>query len=106
MARDGWVCGIDAGSFKTPSYVAWLSGSSFLLDLCCPTVTRPLPKPPSGVQGAQTIDHVDAMLCAIAAQSTVAGSNASEPLGDEPYVDKEASVLREGFIVVPSRGKG
>ena len=46
------------------------------------------------------------MDCAIAAQSTVAGSNASEPLGDEPYVDKEASVLREGFIVVPSRGKG
>jgi len=54
LAKGGWVCGIDAGSFKTPSYIAWLSGSSFLLDLCSPTVTQPLPKPPSGVHNVQS----------------------------------------------------
>jgi len=232
LAKSGWVCGIDAGSFRTLSYVAWLRGTSFLLDMYSPTLSQLLPELPSLVEnvgsyaidapqslpkvghkrrqcdmlaqtptrvlpenlqgledwrlykglielGIQTfwhiyrsgeirifglddtpelplvaetyprkvaedlglgrlpskrnepmryvehiwsflqsqgfrcesvirpsVDQVDAMLCAIAAQSIGADSNASEPLGNKPYVDKEASVLREGFIVVPSRVKG
>jgi len=228
--KDRWVCGIDAGSFKTFSYVAWLKGRSFLLDIYSPAVSRPLPDPPSMVEAVQgyaidapqglprrgrkrrrcdelaqtptkvlpgsleelkhwklykglielgiktfwyiynskdmhilgldgppdlpivaetyprkvaeaiglqlqrlpskrkeptayvdsvwdalrrlgykcesivrpTVHHIDAMLCAIAARALLADGDAWRALGEKPYVDNNGSVLREGFIVVPS----
>lgn len=42
------VCGIDLGSFRTLSWVAWLEESRFLLDVYIPTRERPLPDSPSG----------------------------------------------------------
>jgi hypothetical protein len=30
-----WVCGIDGGSLRTTSWVAWLNGCDFLLDAYC-----------------------------------------------------------------------
>lgn len=228
MAKDVWVCGIDAGSFKTLSYVAWLKDFSFLLDLYSPILSKPLPEPPPMVQMVQcyavdapqglpeigrkrrrcdelaqtptkvlprsledlehwklykglielgiktfwfihnskdmrifsldgpldlpivaetyprkvaevmglqrlpskrkepvryvdylwhflqllgyrcesivrpSVDQIDAMLCAIAAQALVTSGDACEALGDQPYVDEKDCVLREGFIVVPS----
>ncbi len=41
------VCGIDLGSLKTPSYVAWLKGGTFHLDAYLASVERPLPEPPA-----------------------------------------------------------
>lgn len=40
------VCGIDAGSLKTPSYVAWLRDQEFLLDIYIPSSDKPLPESP------------------------------------------------------------
>jgi hypothetical protein len=56
----------------------------------CESVVRP------------SVDQVDAMLCAIAAQALMADEEAWQALGEKPYADKRGSVLREGFIVVPS----
>lgn len=42
------VCGIDLGSSSTPSYVAWLRGRRFLLDLYLASVDHPLPEAPRG----------------------------------------------------------
>lgn len=42
------VCGIDSGTFKTPSYVAWLRGGQFALSSFRPTAIDPLPQPPAG----------------------------------------------------------
>ena len=43
------VCGIDLGSWKTLSWVAWLEDEGrFLLDVYRPTPERPLPDSPSG----------------------------------------------------------
>jgi predicted nuclease with RNAse H fold len=43
------VCGIDLGSFKTPSYVAWLEGKEFLFDLNITSKEKPLPSLPTGI---------------------------------------------------------
>jgi hypothetical protein len=40
------------------------------------------------------------MLCAIAAQSLATNEKAYGASGEKPYADQEASVLREGFIMV------
>jgi len=37
------VSGIDLGSFKTPSYVAWLEGKEFFFDLFIALKEKPLP---------------------------------------------------------------
>lgn len=42
------VCGIDLGSFTSTSYVAWLRGRRFLLDLYRASAEMPLPSPPAG----------------------------------------------------------
>lgn len=42
------VCGIDAGSLRTLSYVAWLHDGFFDLDVYTPTAVRPLPGTPRG----------------------------------------------------------
>lgn len=42
------VCGIDVGSFRSPSYVAWLQNREFLLDLRLLSPEAPLPDPPPG----------------------------------------------------------
>jgi predicted nuclease with RNAse H fold len=42
------VCGIDSGTFKSRSYVAWLRGSEFLLSTYRPAVDVPLPADPPG----------------------------------------------------------
>jgi hypothetical protein len=42
------VCGIDAGTLKSLSYVAWLRGSEFLLTTYRPTAGVPLPQTPPG----------------------------------------------------------
>jgi predicted nuclease with RNAse H fold len=46
-----------------------------------------------------TVDQIDAVLCAVAAQSEC--EDRSELLGEAPIWDKAESVLREGFIVLP-----
>jgi hypothetical protein len=43
------VCGVDLGSFKTPSYVAWMEGKEFYLDLYLPSKEKPFPALPSGI---------------------------------------------------------
>ena len=49
-----------------------------------------------------TVDQVDAMLCAIAAEACVA-ANGLPPgsVGQPPFVDEPAQVIREGYIVSP-----
>jgi predicted nuclease with RNAse H fold len=42
------VCGIDLGSFTTPSYVAWLEDGFFALGDYRPTLAEPLPPSPGG----------------------------------------------------------
>jgi hypothetical protein len=42
------VCGVDVGSLRTLSYVAWLKDRQFVLDLYIPSVEDPLPQPPEG----------------------------------------------------------
>ena len=37
------VCGIDLGSFKTKSYVAWLEDGHFYFDVYIPSKDKPLP---------------------------------------------------------------
>jgi dCTP diphosphatase len=44
----GVVCGIDSGTFKSSSYVAWLRGSEFLLTTYRPAPEDPLPQSPLG----------------------------------------------------------
>ena len=43
------VCGVDLGSFKTPSYVAWLEGNEFYFDLYLASKEKPLPSLPFGI---------------------------------------------------------
>jgi predicted nuclease with RNAse H fold len=40
------VCGIDVGSLRTPSAVAWLHGSELSFGAYVPSASRPLPEPP------------------------------------------------------------
>ena len=42
------LCGIDLGSFRTPSYVAWLEDGQFALDAYLASPDRPLPPSPGG----------------------------------------------------------
>jgi len=42
------LCGIDLGSFRTPSYVAWLEDEQFLLDEYLASPDQPLPPSPGG----------------------------------------------------------
>ncbi len=42
------LCGIDLGSLRTLSWVAWLEDGRFLLDVYVPSPERPLPASPSG----------------------------------------------------------
>ncbi len=42
------LCGIDLGSLRTPSYVAWLEEERIVLDEYLATVERPLPPSPGG----------------------------------------------------------
>ncbi|GMA61691.1 DUF429 domain-containing protein [Alicyclobacillus fastidiosus] len=48
-----------------------------------------------------TVDQVDSMLCAIAAEDVVRGSCVK--VGREPFIDTEDRIIREGFIAVPGR---
>lgn len=60
------------------------------LGYACPSVERP------------AVDHVDAMLCALAAKAYLdAGGPPSGTVGLPPVIDNEAEVLREGFIIAP-----
>jgi len=48
------------------------------------------------------VDHVDAMLCTIAAEACLmAGGPPEGTVGSNPTLDTDARVLREGFIVSP-----
>jgi predicted nuclease with RNAse H fold len=42
------VCGIDLGSFRTPSYVAWLEDGEIVLDSYVVSAEQPLPPAPGG----------------------------------------------------------
>jgi dCTP diphosphatase len=47
-------------------------------------------------------DHVDAMLCAVAAQAYLeCGGFPPGTVGAEPYIDEDERVIREGYIVAP-----
>lgn len=56
---------------------------------CCPGVLRP------------AVDQVDAMLCALAAESCLASALPPGIVGQPPFVDEEERVIREGYIVSP-----
>jgi hypothetical protein len=50
------------------------------------------------------VDHVDAMLCALAAEACLhADGLPAGTVGLPPVVDRDERVLREGFIVAPGR---
>ncbi len=51
--------------------------------------------------GPHTVDDVDAMLCAIAAEQL--SQCVACRVGNPPSVDHDGQVLREGYIVVPTR---
>ena len=60
------------------------------LGYVCRSVVRP------------SVDQLDAMLCAIAANTLVeTGGLPAGSVGDAPLVDRDARVLRGGFIVAP-----
>ena len=40
------VCGVDVGSLRSLSYIAWLQEQRFVLDLYIPSIETPLPSPP------------------------------------------------------------
>lgn len=63
------------------------------LGYACPSVLRP------------GVDHLDAMLCALAAEACLEEDGALPPgtVGVPPVVDVEGRVLREGYIVAPDR---
>ena len=42
------VCGVDVGSLRSLSYIAWLQEQRFVLDLYIPSIETPLPSPPFG----------------------------------------------------------
>jgi predicted nuclease with RNAse H fold len=46
------VCGVDVGSLRTSSAVAWLSDGELELSTYVPSAERPLPEPPAGVEPA------------------------------------------------------
>jgi dCTP diphosphatase len=48
LLKTAVVCGIDSGTFKSSSYVAWLRGSKFLLTTYKPSIDAPLPSTPHG----------------------------------------------------------
>ena len=43
------VCGVDLGSFKTPSYAAWLEGKEFHFEVYLPSKEKPFPPLPLSV---------------------------------------------------------
>ena len=49
------VCGVDAGTFASSSYVAWLRAHDFVLTTYRPTREAPLPEPPPGWGSARVI---------------------------------------------------
>ena len=73
------------------NYMEYAWGFLKSLGYQCESVIRP------------ALDHVDAMLCALAAQAFVDGQEHWEALGEKPFPDEGAAILREGFIVVPRR---
>ena len=49
-------------------------------------------------------DHIDAMLCALAAEACLHADGLPEgTVGEPPVADEGERVLREGFIVAPGR---
>jgi predicted nuclease with RNAse H fold len=46
------VCGVDVGSLRTPSAVAWLDGGELSFGAYVPSASCPLPEPPRGVAPA------------------------------------------------------
>ncbi len=51
----GTHCGIDVGSLRTPSYVAWLREGEFRLDMYLASERAPLPPPPPGWPAADCV---------------------------------------------------
>ena len=51
----GVHCGIDVGSLRTPSYVAWLRQGEFRLDMYLAGERAPLPPPPPGWRTADCV---------------------------------------------------
>ncbi len=52
-------------------------------------------------------DHVDAMLCALAAEACLHADGLPEgTVGETPVADEHDRVLREGFIIAPGRRHG
>lgn len=72
------------------AYVETLWGRLQGLGYACPSVARPC------------VDHVDAMLCAVAAEAyAAAGGLPAGSVGEPPFVDEAEHVIREGYIVSP-----
>ncbi len=54
------VAGIDMGSFRTLSYVAWLDNDTFFLDCYIPSIDNPLPIQPSFIKDLKYVS-IDAL---------------------------------------------
>lgn len=85
-----WVCGIDAGSLRTTSWVAWLKGRDFLLDAYCAGL-GPLPPVPPEVSGSVTCYAMDAPqgLPALGSPNRRCDKEAGTPTNRLPASQKE-----------------
>ena len=50
-----------------------------------------------------SVDQVDAMPCAIAAQAYTVGGTCWKAMGSAPFIDLGNEVIREGFIICPTK---
>lgn len=95
------ICGIDVGSLRTPSYVAWLWDGQFLLDMYIPSTLEPLPPLPSGWPQPQYI-AIDAPqgLAKVGQKRRVADVEAKTPTSVLPQNREELATWRiyQGLI--------
>lgn len=95
------VCGIDAGTFVSNSYVAWLRGNQFRLDRYRPSPANPLPLPPTGWSSPRVIAlDLPQSLPRPGAQRRVADAEARTPTSRLPgsRVELETWRLYRGLI--------
>lgn len=95
------VCGVDVGSLRTLSYVAWLDQKRFVLDLYVPSIVSPLPQSPDGQSPPAYIGFdVPQGLPAIGRTRRVADEDANTPTRKLPNNRAEMghAMLYKGLV--------